>query len=54
MSGIALNGTGSVSVVTAGTNTYLVTQTVGGQGALAQINPPGGTMGSRLTWIERR
>ena len=54
VSGIALNGTGSPSVVTAGTNTYMVTQTVGGQGALAQINPPGGTMGSRLTWIEKR
>ena len=54
VSGIALNGTGSVSVVTAGTNTYMVTQTVGGQGALAPINPPGGTMGSRLTWIEKR
>lgn len=54
VSGIALSGTGSPSVVTAGTNTYLVTQTVGGQGALAQVNPPGGTMGSRLTWIEKR
>jgi type IV pilus assembly protein PilY1 len=54
VSGIALNGTGSPSVVTAGTNTYLVTQTVSGQGALAQINPPGATMGSRLTWIEKR
>jgi type IV pilus assembly protein PilY1 len=54
VSGIALNGTGSVSVVTAGTNTFLITQTVGGKGALAQINPPGTTMGSRLTWIEKR
>jgi type IV pilus assembly protein PilY1 len=54
VSGIALNGTGSVSVVTAGTNTFMVTQTVGGKGAIAQINPPGGTQGSRLTWIEKR
>jgi type IV pilus assembly protein PilY1 len=54
VSGIALSGTGSPSVVAAGTNTYVVTQTIGGTGALAQINPPGGTQGSRLTWIERR
>ena len=54
VSGIALNGTGSPSVVAAGTNTYVVTQTIGGTGTLAQINPPGGTQGSRLTWIEKR
>jgi type IV pilus assembly protein PilY1 len=54
VSGIALSGTGSPSVVIAGTNTYLVTQTTSGSGAITQINPPGGTQGSRLTWIEKR
>ncbi len=37
-----------------GTQNYLVTQTVSGVGALMSVNPPGGTVGSRLTWIERR
>jgi type IV pilus assembly protein PilY1 len=54
VSGIALSGTGSPSVVAAGTNVYVVTQTISGTGALSQINPPGGTQGSRLTWIEKR
>jgi type IV pilus assembly protein PilY1 len=54
VSGIALSGTGSPSVVLAGTNTYLVTQTTTGSGAITQINPPAGSKGSRLTWIEKR
>jgi type IV pilus assembly protein PilY1 len=54
VSGVALSGTGSPSVVMAGTNTYLVTQTTSGNGAISQINPPAGSKGSRLTWIERR
>jgi type IV pilus assembly protein PilY1 len=54
VSGIALSGTGSVSVVTKGTATYAVTQTVSGTGAITAINPPGGTQGSRITWIEKR
>ena len=54
VSGIALGGTGSVSVVVGGTQSYLVTQTVSGTGAIESINPPGGTKGSRLTWIQRR
>ena len=54
VSGIALGGTGSVSVVEGGTQNYLVTQTVTGGGAIEAINPPGGTKGSRLTWIQRR
>jgi type IV pilus assembly protein PilY1 len=54
VSGIALSGTGSPSVVMAGTNTYLVTQTTTGSGAISQINPPAGSKGSRLTWIEKR
>ncbi len=54
VSGIALSGTGSPSVVTAGTAEYLVTQTVGGTGSITAINPPGNVKGSRLTWIQRR
>jgi type IV pilus assembly protein PilY1 len=54
VSGIALGGTGSASIVVGGTQSYLVTQTVSGTGAIESINPPGGTKGSRLTWIERR
>jgi len=54
VSGVALSGTGSPSVVIAGTNTYLVTQTTSGSGAISQINPPAGSKGSRLTWIEKR
>jgi type IV pilus assembly protein PilY1 len=54
VSGIALGGTGSASIVVGGTQSYLVTQTVTGVGALVSVNPPGGTKGSRLTWIERR
>ena len=54
VSGIALSGTGTPSVVVAGSNTYLVTQTTTGTGAITQINPPAGATGSRLTWIEKR
>jgi type IV pilus assembly protein PilY1 len=54
VSGVALGGTGSTSIVVQGTQSYLVTQTVSGTGALMSINPPGGLVGSRLTWIERR
>lgn len=54
VSGIAVGGTGSPSVVLAGTQNYMVTQTTSGQGYLAPINPPGGTQGSRLTWVEKR
>jgi type IV pilus assembly protein PilY1 len=54
ISGIALSGTGSPAVVVQGTNTYMVTQTVSGSGAIVQMNPPGGTTGSRITWIEKR
>jgi len=54
VSGIALGGTGSASIVVGGTQSYLVTQTVSGVGAIVSVNPPGGTKGSRITWIERR
>jgi len=62
ISGVQEAGTGSPSVVTtdtssAGANTsgmFLVTQTVSGTGAVIPINPPSGTKGGRVTWIERR
>ena len=59
VSGIALSGTGSPSVVQWAppgqpVQYYAVMQTTNGNGAITQINPPGGSLGSRLTWIERR
>jgi len=54
VSGIAVGGTGSPSVVVGGTQPYIVTQTVTGQGFLDSINPPGGMKGTRLTWTEKR
>ncbi|MGH8158330.1 MAG: PilC/PilY family type IV pilus protein [Rhodanobacter sp.] len=52
VSGIAINATGSPSVVTANGKPYLVSQTVNGTGTVNQINPPPGNNGGRLTWIE--
>ena len=54
VSGLALSGTGSPSVVLFDNKTYLVTQTMPPAGTIVQINPPGASQGSRLTWIERR
>jgi type IV pilus assembly protein PilY1 len=62
VSGVQLSGTGSPTVVTTDTTNagstssgvYLVTQTVSGTGAIVKINPPAGTKGGRVTWIERR
>jgi type IV pilus assembly protein PilY1 len=54
VSGIALNATGSPAVVTAVGNPYLVNQTSDGVGSVNQINPPGGTIGSRINWNELR
>jgi type IV pilus assembly protein PilY1 len=59
VSGAALYATGSSSTVQwtspAGIlQTYLVSQSLNGKGTLVQVNPPGGSQGSRLTWIERR
>jgi type IV pilus assembly protein PilY1 len=58
-SGAALSGAGSPSTVqfnptTGATATYLVTQNTAGNGTITQVNPPGGSLGNRLTWIERR
>ena len=52
VSGIALGATGSPSVVTANNHPYLVNQTTTGAGTVNQINPPGGSKGGRLTWLE--
>jgi len=54
VSGVALGGTGSTSIVVQGTQSYLVTQNVSGTGALMSINPPVAWWEARLTWIERR
>ncbi|WP_426271104.1 PilC/PilY family type IV pilus protein [Dyella kyungheensis] len=52
ISGIALNGTGSPSVVTANGLPYLVTQNVQGVGAVNRILPPGSKFNKRLTWLQ--
>jgi len=59
VSGGAFDGTGSLSTVLwtppGGTQeTWLVTQTTPPGGKVVQVNPPGGSLGNRLTWIERR
>ena len=54
VSGIALNATGSPSVVTAAGSPYLDNQTSSGTGTVNKINPPGGTQGGRLTWTQLR
>jgi type IV pilus assembly protein PilY1 len=60
ISGIQLNGTGSVSVITLGgtlssvTGTFLVTQTSSGTGAVVAVNPLGNAQTLRLTWKELR
>jgi type IV pilus assembly protein PilY1 len=54
VSGIALGGTGSVSVVANGTQAYMLTQTTSGTGAIVAINPQGSLIGNRLTWTEKR
>jgi type IV pilus assembly protein PilY1 len=54
VSGIALNATGSPSVVTANNEPFMVNQTVSGTGIVNQINPPSGSNGQRLTWLELR
>ncbi len=57
VSGAALSGTGSVSIVTTGgaaAGTFLVTQTTSGVGVVLPINPLANASGNRLTWIEKR
>ena len=54
VSGIQLGAVGSPSVVRANGSPYLVNQTAAGTGHVDKINPPGGTIGSRLTWQQVR
>jgi type IV pilus assembly protein PilY1 len=54
VSGVALNGTGSVSIVSYQGKTFALTQTPQGPATPTQINPTGFTKGDRLTWIQRR
>ncbi|MBS0395780.1 MAG: pilus assembly protein PilY, partial [Proteobacteria bacterium] len=57
VSGVALSGTGSVSIVTTSgvtTGTFLVTQTSSGVGVVVPINPLATAKGSRLTWAQLR
>jgi type IV pilus assembly protein PilY1 len=56
ISGIALSGTGSVSVVTGGSANYTfgISQTGVGTVAIQQMNLPGNYSGGRVTWIQRR
>jgi hypothetical protein len=54
-----LAAVGSPSVVSAGPNggrrtPYLVNQTSSGIGDVRKINPPGGTIGARITWQQIR
>ena len=54
ISGVALSGTGSVSIVSKGNTYYAVTQTASGTGSITRINPQGSMKGGRLTWIQKR
>jgi type IV pilus assembly protein PilY1 len=63
VSGVAWNGTGTPAIVVisdpppdqpAAAGTYLASQTTGGNGDVSKVNPPAGTKGGRITWIERR
>jgi len=54
VSGLALSGTGSVSIVTTGTGTFLVTQTYQGTPQTPPINPLANNAAQRLTWAQRR
>jgi len=54
VNGIALNATGSPSVVLADKKQFMVNQTNTGDGKANQINPPAGTKGGRLNWIQLR
>ena len=58
VSGIAVQATGTPTIVNAKVNgnqtSYLVNQTVNGQGSAQQIVPQYGNNGGQLTWIEIR
>ena len=53
--GIALSATGSPTVITDNGRVYDILQGSGGNPPNPQlINPPGGSTGGRLTWIQLR
>lgn len=54
VSGMAQNAVGTPSIVTYGGQPYMVNQTAGGTGKVAPINPPGGGVGGRATWVQLR
>ncbi len=54
VTGIALNATGTPSVVSALNNPYLVNQTSSGVGTATQINPPKNVVTKRLNWTQLR
>ena len=54
VAGIALGGVGTPGVVTVNGRPYMVTQTSSGSGAVTPINPPGGGIGGRATWVQLR
>jgi type IV pilus assembly protein PilY1 len=60
IAGLGLSGTGTPSLVTAGTGTgnstktFLVQQTVSGVGNVGQYDPTGTGIGKRLTWVKLR
>ena len=54
VSGAQLSAVGSPSVVSAGGKPQLVNQTSKGTGVVNKINPPAGSIGSRLTWQQIR
>lgn len=58
VSGIGLGGTGTPSLVTAGSGTskgrYIVQQTSEGKGAVTKINPGAAGSGGRINWLKLR
>ena len=53
VTGLALGGTGSFSVVQYGSQYYGITQTTTSP-FIGALNPPGNLKGKRLTWIQKR
>ena len=53
VSGLALGGTGSFSIVQYGSQYYGITQTTTSP-FIGALNPPGNLKGKRLTWIQKR
>ncbi len=54
VTGVALNATGTPSVVSALNNPYLINQTASGVGSATQINPTKNSKTKRLNWTQLR